>query len=334
MPPADPDALPGPGAVRHARRPDEPGLDAGPQQRGADTGAARRSQAGRLRDDARPGVDARRERAAAARCADPRDRERFVAAPDAARGVSNGRGAAILPAHRLPAEYTVVASGGRSDDRRFAGELRAEARRTDRIEVVHANPATTLVAALRGRHPGMSVRRTHERVRTFLELPRTLDLGADVKATDRWFSGARLVRHAEARGGLDRYVAEVAGRIGRHPGARRAFRPGAGAPLAQAAAAFDYQGLLTAMADDAGGSTAAFGVGSLLSALWGGGGNGVAAAPAKIDKDLVEIKAELGALRSQITAMESDTLNALLADFTQRQLGLEGLRQHRELAAR
>ena len=108
---------------------------------------------GRLRDDA-SSRGARRERAVVRGSAS----RRFVAA-GARSGVSNGRGSCPAPAPSTDSSWPRRPL----DDRRFEpSELRAE--RGARTGSRSSTP--TRSGGPPGRHPGMSVRRTHERVRT------------------------------------------------------------------------------------------------------------------------------------------------------------------------
>jgi hypothetical protein len=121
---------------------------------------------------------------------------------------SLGTGTWYLPLSGPPKSFTVVVSGGLDHGRPFRGQLKNLVRAYDFTEprAIHVNPATTLEAAYLAKHPDKTDAQAAESVTSFLRIPAPLDLESDLRATDRYFSGAEFVKEAAAAGGVAPFV--------------------------------------------------------------------------------------------------------------------------------
>lgn len=108
----------------------------------------------------------------------------------------------------VPQSFTLVARGGQDGGRPFRDQLRYAVRGYDPKDprAIHINPATTLLAGWLHDHPAATKVEATRSVAQFLQIPHALDLEADLRATDAFFSGATFMREAKTAGGVGPFV--------------------------------------------------------------------------------------------------------------------------------
>ena len=215
-------------------------------------------------------------------------------------------GVALLEFARLPRNFTVVISGGRSEGRRLRGFLSARVRAYREGRVVHVNPVTTLVELWRRINPRVSHRRATRAVERALGIPSWVD-NVDLRASDRWLDGERFLRHVRVHATLDRATGDLLFDIrrGRRTTRFRARRGRAGAPVAQGAAgpsglvATVFTRLATGALEGVGNKAGGEALGWLLSAF------GLSDSNAQLRQEIANIRKVLDELGKQITQVQN-----------------------------
>lgn len=110
----------------------------------------------------------------------------------------------------LPANYRVVATGGRHRGRPFKGELRAEVRRDDGA-VIHLSPVSTITSDYMEQHRGAGLAKATDEVHEHLAIPKALDT-EDLRVYDRYFDGKAFLTRAGGAGGVKAYAKRLAKR--------------------------------------------------------------------------------------------------------------------------
>ncbi|HVJ95960.1 MAG TPA: hypothetical protein VNC41_03920, partial [Acidimicrobiia bacterium] len=124
--------------------------------------------------------------------------------------------------------YRVTLAGGTLGGEVFTGKLVADVVDYGPSSgLIQVNPVTTLLAAYRDKHPDIAPAQAQDAVRSYLELPDTMDLTADLQRSESLFSGTDFRAQATAAGGVQEYVAQLVGEIDADSGATQSF---AGAP--------------------------------------------------------------------------------------------------------
>ncbi len=116
------------------------------------------------------------------------------------------------------------------------GALTAVVAGRRRGQDVYVNAATTLIDEVARHRAGRALRRATIRVRRFLDLPRTHDLGEDMRVTERWFDDEALIAEARRHGGMARYARPLGRRFA--TASRRAVAAQAGVTPLDIAQAF------------------------------------------------------------------------------------------------
>jgi hypothetical protein len=226
-------------------------------------------------------------------------------------GETFSRGLAIVVAKRkLPSAFYVDAAGGWIGKQRFRGHLTAQVRNHRRSELEVVDPATTLAATYCLAHRRLGRAQCAAKVRKFLSIPTGTDLGAGLVG-DELFNGHSFLTVARRNGGVARYLALLAGQLGR---GRRitSFAPGTASAVPAKLSGKAWPGIgdsggwldyLASVAKIAQGANA---VAQLYSMLYGNGGSDQMA---NIDSALTQIQSELTALQADLTQIEQQLEN-------------------------
>ena len=123
---------------------------------------------------------------------------------------TNENGAFAIPAN-LPPNYRVTVSGGTVGEAVFTGKLVADVVDYGATSgSINVNGITTLLAAYRDRHLDQSPAQVQDAVRRFLQLPNSADLSGDFRSSPDLFSNAEFQTQAEANGGVQPFVNQLA----------------------------------------------------------------------------------------------------------------------------
>ncbi len=215
-------------------------------------------------------------------------------------------GVALLEFARLPRNFTVVISGGRSEGRRLRGFLSVRVRAYREGRVVHVNPVTTLVELWRRVNPRVSHRRATRAVERALGIPSWAN-NVDLRASDRWLDGERFLRHVRVHATLDRATGDLLFDIrrGRRTTRFRARRGRAGAPVARAAQiptgliATVFSRLAAGALEGVGSKAGGAALGWLLSAFGLGDSNDL------LRQDIANIRQAIDELAKQVTQVQN-----------------------------
>ena len=96
-----------------------------------------------------------------------------------ARPKRSRNGAVIFRLGRVPKTLRAVVTGGRADGKPFRGKMLAQVRGHRSGDFVLVSPATTVLARYQIRHPKLSARTAHARVRRYLGVPAGYTLAHD-----------------------------------------------------------------------------------------------------------------------------------------------------------
>ena len=215
-------------------------------------------------------------------------------------------GVALLEFARLPRNFTVVISGGRSEGRPLRGFMSARVRAYREGRVVHVNPVTTLVELWRRINPRVSQRHATRAVARALGIPRWAN-NVDLRASDRWLDGERFLRNVRVHATLDRATGDLLFDIrhGRKTTRFRARRGRAAAPGARAAQiptgliATVFTRLAAGALEGVGSKAGGAALGWLLSAF------GLSDSNDLLRQDIANIRQALEELSKQVTQVQN-----------------------------
>lgn len=157
--------------------------------------------------------------------------------------------------------------------------------------MIPVNAATHLVAAWRQAHPELTVAACEARVRSFLALAPTLDLGWEVDNPGSGFSHEAFFQQAQAQGGLEAFTAMLVAEM----------EAGATHPMILAEQSFWGRLFDNTVADLTAGFTTdllTFGIGKIAGCL--GFNFGEAAQLRQISQELQQISTQIGVLQQQV----------------------------------
>jgi len=156
-----------------------------------------------------------------------------------ARGRTGDNGVFNLATDQAHSDFNVSATGGVNKSGPVNGTLHSAVRARHPLgRFTPVNPATTLVKARMEQQSSASHDAATADVKKYLRIPRTHGLGYDL--TPALFSGASFRASAEQAGGLDAYVAALAGELG--TGKTRSFAVSPGAALKSGTPESDSEG--------------------------------------------------------------------------------------------
>jgi hypothetical protein len=113
----------------------------------------------------------------------------------------------LLHPKHLPADFTIVASGGTHGGAAFSGDVRALVGHHAADDAdLGVNAATTLVAAYHDRHKDQAIDDITTRVKEGLGIGALGDIGIGLALTDYPFSGATFLDAADASGGFNVFI--------------------------------------------------------------------------------------------------------------------------------
>lgn len=227
-------------------------------------------------------------------------------------GETEKRGTFFMRVPKLPADYRVVAQGGRHLGKPFRGELRAEVR-GDSGDVIHLNPVSTVVSHRVEQRPDVKLDKVENQVKDHLAIPAELDV-KDLRVNRRYFNGRAFLRRAKPRGGVKAFSRKLASDVGsgadphaflgaastRAPGGKASTRAPTGAGKAStrapAVVGDPASDLLDSLVKNAGAKVGGNAAGWILAKLSAGG----ILPPSELDK----INAQLIAINQQLAEIK------------------------------
>ena len=125
---------------------------------------------------------------------------------------------------KVPDAFRITATGGEVGSQVFTGDLVADVHGYHASRApLEVNPVTTLAAAYRDAHPGLSVDDATARVQRFLALPSAITLDTDLRGATQWFSSQAFLSQATPAGGVQPFVRQLVSEMDRDPSATHPF---------------------------------------------------------------------------------------------------------------
>lgn len=127
-------------------------------------------------------------------------------------------GSFMASVNDLPRDFRIVAEGGTVADEPFSGRLVADYRNFDANNgIVHINPVTTLVSAYLDKHPGLTLEDATAKVKKFLAMPDSFDIGEGANSSGEYFDHRTFMADALLNGGFQPSIKKLVDEIDSGP---------------------------------------------------------------------------------------------------------------------